>query len=133
MEMMEDSDDDDDEDSDGSDDMDEEGDDTDFLLARLEHLMDRRPLLLSSVLLRQNPHNVHEWHKRVKLFKDPTKVLLEREGKGGGRGALFLFTAVRVPFFTTDIHCTNSFGVLHGACVMYIHIYEYYCNISIFV
>jgi hypothetical protein len=29
------------------------------------------------VLLRQNPHNVHEWHKRAKLFKDqdnPTKV-----------------------------------------------------------
>lgn len=23
-----------------------------------------------SVLLRQNPHNVHEWHKRVTLFKD---------------------------------------------------------------
>lgn len=37
-------------------------------LARLEHLMERRPELLSSVMLRQNPHNVHEWHKRVKLF-----------------------------------------------------------------
>ena len=37
-------------------------------MARLEHLMDRRPLLLSSVLLRQNPHNVEEWHKRVALF-----------------------------------------------------------------
>lgn len=24
--------------------------------------------MLSSVMLRQNPHNVHEWHKRVKLF-----------------------------------------------------------------
>jgi hypothetical protein len=31
--------------------------------------MDRRPELLSSVMLRQNPHNVHEWHKRVKLFE----------------------------------------------------------------
>lgn len=30
--------------------------------------MERRPELLSSVMLRQNPHNVHEWHKRVKLF-----------------------------------------------------------------
>lgn len=38
-------------------------------LARLEHLMARRPELLSSVMLRQNPHNVHEWHKRVKLFE----------------------------------------------------------------
>lgn len=26
-------------------------------------------MLLSSVMLRQNPHNVHEWHKRVKLFQ----------------------------------------------------------------
>ena len=31
--------------------------------------MDTRPVLLSSVLLRQNPHNVHEWHKRVGLFE----------------------------------------------------------------
>ena len=46
-------------------------------LAFLEHLMDRRPVLLSSVLLRQNPHNVHEWHKRVKLFDgNPQKVVL---------------------------------------------------------
>ena len=26
-------------------------------------------MLLSSVLLRQNPHNVFEWHKRVSLFE----------------------------------------------------------------
>ena len=38
-------------------------------LARFELLMDRRPLLLNSVLLRQNPHNVHEWHKRVQLYE----------------------------------------------------------------
>ena len=38
-------------------------------LARLEDLMDRRPLLLNSVLLRQNPHNVAEWLKRVKLYE----------------------------------------------------------------
>ncbi|KAJ9583376.1 hypothetical protein L9F63_022283, partial [Diploptera punctata] len=38
-------------------------------LARFEHLMERRLLLLNSVLLRQNPHNVHEWHKRVKLYE----------------------------------------------------------------
>lgn len=37
-------------------------------LARLEDLMERRLLLLNSVLLRQNPHNVLEWHKRVKLY-----------------------------------------------------------------
>jgi pre-mRNA-splicing factor SYF1 len=34
----------------------------------------RRPELLSAVMLRQNPHNVAEWHKRVKLFEaNPTK------------------------------------------------------------
>lgn len=38
-------------------------------LARFEELMDNRPVLLSSVLLRQNPHNVNEWRKRVKLFE----------------------------------------------------------------
>ena len=46
----------------------ERGDDTELRIARLELLMDRRPLLLSSVLLRQNPHNVHEWHKRAALL-----------------------------------------------------------------
>lgn len=38
-------------------------------LARFENLMDRRLLLLNSVLLRQNPHNVPEWHKRVQLLE----------------------------------------------------------------
>lgn len=38
-------------------------------LARFEHLMERRQLLLNSVLLRQNPHNVQEWHKRVQLYE----------------------------------------------------------------
>jgi len=39
--------------------------------------MERRPELLSSVMLRQNPHNVHEWHKRVKLFNgQPHKQIL---------------------------------------------------------
>jgi pre-mRNA-splicing factor SYF1 len=69
-------------------------------MARYEHLMERRPLVVimhlwafcppltfpaffagrpgthltssvggTSVLLRQNPHNVDEWHKRVILFE----------------------------------------------------------------
>lgn len=45
-------------------------------LARLENLMERRPLLLNSVLLRQNPHNVHEWHKRVKLFEGKPREII---------------------------------------------------------
>ncbi|KAG2647145.1 pre-mRNA-splicing factor SYF1-like [Panicum virgatum] len=49
-------------------------DDTELRMARFEWLLDRRPELLSSVLLRQNPHNVEEWHRRVKLFeKDPAR------------------------------------------------------------
>lgn len=43
--------------------------DLDLRLARFENLMERRLLLLNSVLLRQNPHNVHEWHKRVQLHE----------------------------------------------------------------
>ncbi|XP_026463495.1 pre-mRNA-splicing factor SYF1-like [Ctenocephalides felis] len=43
--------------------------DLELRLARFEHLMERRLLLLNSVLLRQNPHNVPEWHKRVKLYE----------------------------------------------------------------
>lgn len=40
-----------------------------LLIARLEYLTNRRPMLLSDVRLRQNPHNVHEWHKRARMFK----------------------------------------------------------------
>ncbi|KAL1833306.1 hypothetical protein DCAR_0103392 [Daucus carota subsp. sativus] len=45
-------------------------------LARLEDLMDRRPELANSVLLRQNPHNVEQWHRRVKIFEgNPARQL----------------------------------------------------------
>lgn len=50
--------------------------DLELRLARLECLMDRRPLLLNSVLLRQNPHNVHEWHKRVKLYEGKPREII---------------------------------------------------------
>ncbi|KAF2879813.1 hypothetical protein ILUMI_26340 [Ignelater luminosus] len=43
--------------------------DLELRLARFENLMERRLLLLNSVLLRQNPHNVQEWHKRVMLYE----------------------------------------------------------------
>jgi pre-mRNA-splicing factor SYF1 len=42
---------------------------TELLMARYDALIERRALLLSSVLLRQNPHNVREWLKRVRLFE----------------------------------------------------------------
>ncbi|GER37905.1 pre-mRNA-splicing factor SYF1 [Striga asiatica] len=51
--------------------------DVDLRLARLEFLMDRRPEMANSVLLRNNPHNVELWHRRVKLFEqNPTKKIL---------------------------------------------------------
>jgi pre-mRNA-splicing factor SYF1 len=56
----------------------DEIDDVELRIARLELLMDRRPVLLSSVMLRQNPHNVHEWHNRAKIFRAsglPAKVI----------------------------------------------------------
>uniref|UniRef100_A0A7S4KX00 Suppressor of forked domain-containing protein n=1 Tax=Guillardia theta TaxID=55529 RepID=A0A7S4KX00_GUITH len=60
------------------DDLDVEGDDLELRLARLQYLLDRRAELLCSVRLRQNPHNVHEWHRRVKIFEEqdnPEKVI----------------------------------------------------------
>mmetsp|Transcript_63107 Transcript_63107/g.162498 ORF Transcript_63107/g.162498 Transcript_63107/m.162498 type:complete len:962 (+) Transcript_63107:93-2978(+) len=52
------------------------GAEADLLMARLEDLLARRPELVSSVKLRQNPHNVHEWLQRVKLYKEtPQKVI----------------------------------------------------------
>lgn len=54
----------------------EKGNDLDLRLARLENLIERRPELLNSVILRQNPSNVNEWHKRAKLFaNDPAKQI----------------------------------------------------------
>ena len=50
--------------------------DLELRLARFEILMDRRPLLLNSVLLRQNPHNVHEWHKRVALYEGKPQEII---------------------------------------------------------
>jgi pre-mRNA-splicing factor SYF1 len=56
------------------------------LIGDLEALTKRRPMLLSDVWLRQNPHNIHEWHKRAALFKKA----------GDAAGAVAVFTeAVR--------------------------------------
>jgi pre-mRNA-splicing factor SYF1 len=51
--------------------LDEDADfDLDLRMMRFEQLMDRRPFLVNDVLLRQNPHNVIEWEKRVALWGD---------------------------------------------------------------
>lgn len=51
--------------------------DLELRLARFEQLISRRPLLLNSVLLRQNPHHVHEWHKRVALHQGRPREVRE--------------------------------------------------------
>lgn len=49
----------------------------DVRMLRFEHLMDRRPFLLNDVLLRQNPHNVAEWEKRVALWGDNKREVVQ--------------------------------------------------------
>ena len=41
--------------------------DPDFVMYRVENLLERRPFLLSHVILRQNPNNVYEWLNLAKL------------------------------------------------------------------
>ena len=51
--------------------------DLDIRMLRFEQLMDRRPFLVNDVLLRQNPNNVVEWEKRVALWGDNKKAVVE--------------------------------------------------------
>lgn len=43
---------------------------------RITNLIERRPFLLSDALLRQNPNNVKEWLKRVKLCQDDKDLVI---------------------------------------------------------
>ncbi|KAF2496731.1 hypothetical protein BU16DRAFT_458114 [Lophium mytilinum] len=52
-------------------------DDLDIRLMRFEQLMDRRPFLVNDVLLRQNQSNVNEWEKRVALWGDNKKEVVQ--------------------------------------------------------
>ena len=51
--------------------------DLDIRMLRLEQLMDRRPFLVNDVLLRQNPHNVPEWQKRVALWGENKHMVVQ--------------------------------------------------------
>ena len=51
--------------------------DLDIRMLRFEQLMDRRPFLVNDVLLRQNPHNVNEWQKRVALWGDNNQMVVQ--------------------------------------------------------
>ncbi|KAI9724138.1 MAG: pre-mRNA-splicing factor syf1 [Candelaria pacifica] len=58
--------------------LDEDADfDLDIRMMRFEQLMDRRPFLVNDVLLRQNPNNVIEWEKRVALWGDNKKEVVQ--------------------------------------------------------
>lgn len=49
----------------------------DLRMIRYEDIIERRPLLLNNVALRQNPHNVEEWLKRVKLLENKPAEIVE--------------------------------------------------------
>jgi pre-mRNA-splicing factor SYF1 len=51
--------------------------DLDIRMLRFEQLIDRRPFLINDVLLRQNPNNVYEWEKRVALWRDNKKEVVQ--------------------------------------------------------
>ncbi|OQR88172.1 pre-mRNA-splicing factor SYF1-like protein [Achlya hypogyna] len=55
--------------------MDESSVEVDRLLVLYEDLAERRPKLVNAVLLRQNPHSVKEWQKRIALMSDPIAVV----------------------------------------------------------
>jgi pre-mRNA-splicing factor SYF1 len=45
-------------------------------LFRITNLIERRPFLLSDAMLRQNPNNINEWLKRIKLCKNDNELLI---------------------------------------------------------
>lgn len=52
-------------------------DDIELRINRLTYLVGRRHELCNSVILRENLHNMEQWHMRVKLFEgDTTKKIL---------------------------------------------------------
>ncbi|KAH3756263.1 pre-mRNA-splicing factor SYF1 [Pelomyxa schiedti] len=55
-------------------DLEEKNADFELRVARYENLVARQPLLISGVLLRQNPHNVYQWHKRAKIYKSMDNI-----------------------------------------------------------
>lgn len=54
----------------------EESKGCDLKYERLEDLLARRPFLLSDIVLKQNPNDVNEWLKRVKIVPDSEKPLI---------------------------------------------------------
>lgn len=76
-------------------------------LARYEDLIERRPLLLNSVSLRQNPHNVDEWLKRVHLLE--------------GKPLEIINTYLKA---VQTIDAKQAIGKLHSLWVQFARFYE---------
>ncbi|QNP98672.1 YALIA101S07e05974g1_1 [Yarrowia lipolytica] len=47
----------------------------DLRIAKLDHLLERRPFLISDVRLRREPYSVLEWQKRIALYEDPAETV----------------------------------------------------------
>ena len=107
--------------SDGAADEEAEVDELELRMAYLEHLMDRRPVLLSSVMLRQNPHNVAEWHKRVRLFMGD-----EAEGKPADPQKMVLTYTEAVK----TVDATNATGKPHTLWCAFAQFYERHQDIG---
>lgn len=50
--------------------------DINLKLFKISNLIERRPFLLSDAIIRQNPNNVKEWLKRVKLCKNDESLII---------------------------------------------------------
>tara|TARA_B100000401_G_scaffold164442_1_gene109871 strand:+ start:1049 stop:3190 length:2142 start_codon:yes stop_codon:yes gene_type:complete len=83
------------------------GEDLELRLARLDFLIGRRPELLSSVLLRQNPHDVIEWQKRVSIFE------------GNPRRQVFTFTEA-----VKTVDPSRALGRYHMLWIDFARFYE---------
>ncbi|MED6174847.1 hypothetical protein PIB30_072883 [Stylosanthes scabra] len=90
-----------------------EKNDIDLRFARFDYLMERRPELANSVLLRQNPHNVEQWQRRVKLFEGNPK-----------RQILTYTEAVRT------IDPMKSVGKPHTLWVAFAKLYEHHKDLA---
>ena len=64
-------------------------------MARYEALLQRHPLLVNAVFLRQDPHNVHQWFRRIHILE---RQCAEEEGKDGDKEDSNKYAAVAAAY-----------------------------------
>ena len=80
--------------------------DIELHIERLEFFIDQRELLLNSVLLRQNPHNVHNWLSRIQLIQQQQ----QQQQQQNDQEIIDLYNKA---IATIDIeHCNNAIDLL---------------------